>query len=385
MAFNFDEIIDRRNTDSLKWNKYHDKDIIPLWVADTDFRSPPGIIKALHERVEHGIFGYEEIMPETKEVFIERIYKLYNWKIQPEWLVFLPGVKSGLYLSVLTLTDEKNGVVMQNPIYPPFRSAVSSANRKPMMVSSHLVNNRWSVDFSSIEPDMNGKEKMLMLCNPHNPVGTAYRLHELKKHLAFSQKHNLFVCSDEIHCDILLTSGIKHIPFASLSEDAALRSITLMAPSKTFNIAGLSTSVAIIANKQIRKRFEAQRDGLVPKPNLLGLAAATAAWRDGQPWLNEQLDYLRGNRSLLQEYIEGIPGLKLSGPEATYLAWIDARELCIADLQAFFERAGVGLTSGIEYGDGRFVRLNFGCTKALLDAALDRISRACTEHLEKLA
>ncbi|MCR3755732.1 MAG: negative regulator of MalT activity/cystathionine beta-lyase [Sodalis sp. Psp] len=380
MVFNFDECIDRRHSDSYKWQKYAGRDVIPLWVADTDFRSPPCIIEALCARIEHGVFGYGTLPAALTEIFIKRMHERYQWDVRPEWLIFLPGLVSGLHLTVRALTSVGEAIVIPYPSYPPFRTAARSAGRQHRLASMRLVSSRWCVDFSGTDPVMTGKESLLMLCNPHNPGGTAYRRGELEQHLDFARQHDLLVCSDEIHCDLLLTPDVHHIPFASLSEDAAQRSITLMSPSKTFNIAGLGASVAVIPNAHLRMQFAAARAGIVPMVDVLALTAANAAWQDGQDWLTQQLDYLRGNRDRLTERLRKIPGLMLSGPEATYLAWIDASRLAVADPHAFFERAGVGLSAGAEFGDNRFVRLNFGCTRALLEEALDRMELAC-EHI----
>lgn len=382
MAFNFDEYIDRRHSDSYKWQKYAEKDIIPLWLADTDFRSAPCIIEALKNRIDHGVFGYGFPSRELIEIVVERMRQRYQWEIQPEWLVFLPGLVSGLHLAVRALTEADQAVVIPYPIYPPFRAAARCAGRQQLLAPMRLSEQRWCADFSATDPNLCANGGMLMLCNPYNPGGTAYRRDELAIHLAFAQQHDLLVCSDEIHCDLLISQNVTHIPFASLSEDAAQRSIILMSPSKTFNIAGLGASVAIIANSQFRMKFTAQRAGIVPEVDVLALIAASAAWKDGQSWLDEQLNYLRGNRDQLMAYIQAIPGLQLALPEATYLAWIDASGLGVDDPHVFFEQAGVGLSSGIEFGDKRYVRLNFGCPRALLKRALERMARACIQKID---
>jgi cystathionine beta-lyase len=376
MAFNFDESIDRRHSDSVKWRKYSEQNIIPLWVADTDFRSPPCVINALQERIAHGVFGYGVAPQELIAVFIARMRDHYRWDVQPEWLVFLPGVVSGLHLTVRALAQREQDVIIPAPIYPPFRSAARQTGTKPVLAPMVLQDNRWRLDLNSAENAMTGREKLLLLCNPHNPGGTVYRQAELEQQLAFAQRHDLLVCSDEIHCELLLEPGLRHIPFATLSADAAQRSITLMSPSKTFNIAGLGASLAIIPDARLRTRFISQRNGLVPNVDILAYVAATAAWRDGQPWLDEQLTYLRGNRDWLTRQINGLPGLSMVPPEATYLAWIDASGLGQENPQHFFEQAGVGLSAGADFGDAQFVRLNFGCPRALLEQAVERMARA---------
>ncbi len=376
MAFNFEESIDRRHSDSYKWQKYSAQDVIPLWVADTDFRSPPCIIEALQAQVAHGVFGYGAPPRELAELLVARMSERYHWHIEPDWVVFLPGLVSGINLAVRSLTLPGESVVIPSLIYPPFRSAARSAGREQRLAAMRLDRGRWVVDLAGPPAGMDGTERLLMLCNPHNPGGTVYRRAELEQQLNFARRHDLFVCSDEIHCDLLLEPGVEHIPFATLNDDAAQRTITLVSPSKSFNIAGLGASAAIIPNARLRSRFIAQRSGIVPSVDVLALVAATAAWRDGQPWLTEQLAYLRGNRDWLAARLASITELRMTTPEATYLAWIDASALGVDNPQHFFEQAGVGLSPGADFGDRRFVRLNFGCPRPLLVQAVERMARA---------
>ncbi|QZQ51941.1 PatB family C-S lyase [Erwinia persicina] len=376
MAFNFDQRIDRRHSDSLKWRKYGDRDILPLWVADTDFRVADCITEALQTRISQGIFGYGVQPDELIHLVVDRMSTRYGWHIQPEWLVFLPGVVTGLNLSVRAFTEPHQGTVAPTPIYPPFRQAARLASRTQLSAPLQLKDQRWVVDFDDLNDQMTGNEKLLLLCNPQNPGGTVYRRDELEAQLRFAQRHNLVVCSDEIHCDLLLEPGVRHIPFASLSEDAAQRSITLLSPSKSFNIAGLGASLAIIPNRDLRDRFNRERKGLVPDVDVLSFVAATAAWRDGQPWLEAQLDYLRGNRDCLTQHINKLPGLSVAAPEASYLAWIDASKLKVASPALFFEKHGLGFSPGRDFGDDKFIRFNFGCQRAMLDEALRRMTLA---------
>lgn len=376
MAFNFDQQIDRSHSDSVKWDKYHGRDIIPLWVADTDFRSPPAVIAALQQRVAHGVFGYGHPSPDLSAVFVQRMVERYGWHIKPEWLVFLPGLISGLNLSVQAFSAPGEGTLAPNPIYPPFRKAAKFSGRSQIAIPLTLRQRRWVMDLTAAEAQLTGKERLLMLCNPQNPGGTVYRRDELLAQHAFAQRHDLVVCSDEIHCDLLLEPGLRHIPFASLNADAEQRSITLMAPSKTFNIAGLGAAMAIIPNPALRQRFNRQRSGLVPPVDILALTAAHAAYRDSQAWLDELLDYLRANRDRVSQRINAMPGLQLQPIEATYLAWCDCSGLPVENPHAFFEQAGVGLSPGLEFGNRHFVRLNFGCRRELLDSALDRMEQA---------
>lgn len=376
MAFNFDQRIDRRHSDSLKWNKYADQDILPLWVADTDFRSPESVIEAIQARAEHGIFGYGDKPAGFIDSAIAWLASRYHWHVNPEWIVVLPGVVTGLNLAVRAFTAPDERSIAPTPIYPPFRGAAKLAERGQLNLPLSLQQGRWLLDLAAADGQMTGQERLLMLCNPQNPGGTVYRRDELQAQLAFAQQHDLIVCSDEIHCDLVLEPGVQHIPFATLSEDAAQRSITLLSPSKSFNIAGLGASIAIIPNAELRARFDRVRRGIVPDVDILALTAAEAAWREGSAWLSAQNDYLRSNRDWLVSQVNKLSGLSLSAPEASYLAWIDARGLGVASPAIYFEKHGLGLSAGREFGDDQFVRLNFGCTRALLDEAVARLQRA---------
>lgn len=376
MAFNFDQRIDRRHSDSLKWNKYSDRDVLPLWVADTDFRSPECIIEAIKNRADHGVFGYGGRPTGLMEAATARFEQRYQWKVEPEWIVVLPGVVSGLNLTVRALTQPDERSIAPSPIYPPFRGAAKLAEREQIHLPLTLQAGRWVVDLSQAPPLLNGKEKLLLLCNPQNPGGTVYRRDELEAQLAFARQHDLIVCSDEIHCDLLLEPGVQHIPFASLSEDAAQRSITLISPSKSFNIAGLGASLAIIPNAELRARFKQARYGIVPEVDILALVAAEAAWRGGDDWLDAQLAYLRISRDRLHAAVNALPGLTMARPEATYLGWIDCNGLDVASPALYFEKWGLGFSPGRDFGDDRFVRFNFGCTHATLEEALVRLRAA---------
>lgn len=374
MAFDFNQWIDRRHSDSLKWHKYGDRDVLPLWVADSDFRSPPSVIEAIKQRAEHGVFGYGATPTGLIDITLSRLAQRYNWQIEPDWIVLLPGVVCGLNLSVRAFTESGESTVSPTPIYPPFRGAAKLADRAQVHLPLRLQHDRWVMDLDASA--MQGNERLLMLCNPQNPGGTVYRREELEAQLAFAQQHDLIVCSDEIHCDLLLSSGAQHIPFASLSEDAAQRSITLISPSKTFNIAGLGASMAIIPNPELRARFKRVREGIVPGVDILALVAAEAAWRDGDEWLAAQLDYLRANRDWLVAQVNALPELQMAAPEATYLGWIDASKLDVASPMDYFEQHGLGFSPGHDFGDDNFVRFNFGCTRATLEQAVARLQQA---------
>lgn len=375
MTFNFDEGIDRRHSDSVKWNKYGEA-VLPMWVADTDFRAPDCITEALQRRVAHGVFGYGAHPQGLEEATINWCERRYGWKVEPQWLVFMPGVVSALNLCVRAFTQADALSIAPTPIYPPFRRAAALAQRQQLLAPLQLIDNRWVIDLAAVEEKLTGREELLMLCNPQNPGGTVYSREELLAQLEFAERHDLIVCSDEIHCDLLLEPGVRHTPFASLNEAAARRSITLMSPSKSFNIAGLGASVAIIPNPELRKRFSQAMAGIVPHVDVLALTAAEAAWRDGEPWLAAQCDYLRRNRDRLCSAINALPGLRVAPPQATYLAWVDASGLEAENPTRFFHDAGLGFSQGQDFGESQFVRINFGCTAATLDEAIRRLQAA---------
>lgn len=370
----FDLHIDRTQSNSIKWNKYKGQDILPMWVADSDFRAPDAIINALHQHVDHGIFGYGSAPESLTAALIERMKHLYQWEIQPEWIVYLPGLVCGINLAVRALTPPEQAVVCPTPIYPPFKSSAKLAQRELTTMPVTLDKQRWLMQLtpSHVTP----ASRLLLFCNPLNPGGTVYRKEELEQVLAFAEQHDLLVCSDEIHCDLLLEPGCRHTPFASLNDSAAQRSVTLIAPSKTFNIAGLGASMAIIPNPALRKAFLRTCAGIVPDVNVLAYTAAEAAYTQGEPWLEQQLAFLRGHKAKLEAAINALPYLKLHPIEATYLAWIDATALPVPSPHKFFEQAGVGLSPGADFGHPGFVRLNFACRTETLDEALRRITNA---------
>ncbi|MBA4502835.1 MalY/PatB family protein [Marinobacterium marinum] len=381
-AIRFDQLIDRRATSSEKWEKYADREILPMWVADTDFMAPQPVIEALHQRIDHGVFGYTCTPPELNRLVIERMQALYDWPIEVNDLVWLPGLVCGLNLACRSVGDNNSAVITPAPVYPPFMSAPRLSERTLIKVPlTRNQNNRTLLDLAALEAAITPDTRLLLFCNPHNPGGTLYRREELEALADIVVRHDLIICSDEIHCDLILEPGLVHTPIASLSEAIAARTITLMAPSKTYNIAGLGCSFAIIQNPELRQRFQRVRKGIVPDVNLLGYTAALAAYRDGNEWNRSQLDYLRANRDYLVAAINAIPGLKLDPIEATYLAWIDVSGACLNNPPLFFEQAGVGMSPGRDFGDDRFMRLNFGCPRALLEQAVERIRRAILTEL----
>jgi cysteine-S-conjugate beta-lyase len=373
---NFDRIIDRRNTSCIKWDKYKGRDVIPMWVADMDFEAPVPVTNAIIERARHGVFGYTCEPDELSGVIIDMLEKEYDWRIKPSWLVWLPGLVTGLNVACRTTPGK---VVTSIPVYPPFLSAPVNAG-KTLITTEHVIDNgRYTFDFDSIDKAASKDTDMFILCNPQNPLGRVFDSEELKTLAGICLKRGMVICSDEIHCGLVLDKNKRHVPVASICEDIAASTITLMAPSKTFNIPGLGFSFAVVPDEKIRKRFRKAMDGIVPHVNIFGYAAGLAAYRDCKDWHESLLEYLRVNRDILEKTIEQISGLSINYVEATYLAWIDCRELGLQNPAAFFEEHGVGLSDGEFFGVKGFVRLNFGCPRTVLEEALDRINKTVSD------
>ena len=376
-AFDFEHVPERRGSDSVKWNKYAGQDVLPLWIADMDFASPPPVLAALQARVARGDLGYAEPWPALVEAVQAYCQRHYDWRVEADWLVWLPGLVCGINLACRSVDGE---VLTATPVYPPFLSAPGLSGRGLVRVSLREEGGRWSWDFAALEAAVTPATRLLLLCHPHNPVGRAWDADELQALAEFAARHDLVVCSDEIHCDLVLDPERHHVPFARLGEDAARRSITLMAPSKTYNIAGLGCSLAIIPDPALRRRYQAARRGIVPDVNVLAFTACASALLEGEAWRQDLLAVLRANRDRVEAAVNAMPGLSLGHVEATYLAWIDARGLGVDAPVEFFEAAGVGLSDGRDFGLPGWVRLNFGCAPALLDQALDRMRAACQQH-----
>ena len=379
-AFDFDRLIDRRSLPSEKWGRYAGRDVLPLWVADMDFAAPPAVLDALHRRIDHGVFGYTDAWPSLIDAVIEGVRRDHGWTIDPDWLVWLPGVVAGFNLACAIAGEAGDGVLTATPVYPPFLHA--PANFGQRLVTAPLVHDgrRWGWDWPATEAALADGVRLFMLCNPHNPVGRVFDRDELGRIAALAERHDLVICSDEIHCGLVLDPATPHTPIAALGDAVARRTITLMAPSKTWNIPALYCAFAIIPDAGLRARYKRAMAGIVPHVNVLGLVATEVAYRDCDPWRQALLDTLRGNAARVARVINGLPGLVTTPVEATYLAWIDCRGLLatrgIASATAFFEAAGVGLSDGKDFGLPGFVRLNFGCPPQRLEEALERIRHA---------
>lgn len=377
MTFDFDQPIDRRESDSQKWRACHGTDVLPMWVADMDFASPPCVVQALRRRVEHGVFGYPVATDEVNRAVTSWIQDHYGWPIDAEWIVWLPGLVPGLHAACLAYAAAHEEVLTFVPAYPPFLTAPAATGRVLKTIPLVQADGRWTFDPGALSAALTPQTKLLLFCHPHNPVGRAFERGELAA-LAdvVRQRPGLTVCSDEIHCDLMLEAR-KHIPLATLGAEICDRTVTLMSPAKTFNTPGLNCAFAVIPNPGLREAFRRAARGLVPYPNALGLAACRAAFEEGEEWRLALLDYLRGNRDLIETFLaERLPMFSVSRVEATYLAWLDTRWLGQRNHAAFFERAGVMLSDGAAFQGCGYMRLNFGCPRATLQQALERISRA---------
>jgi cysteine-S-conjugate beta-lyase len=377
----FDRVIDRRSSDSNKWRKFP-ADVLPLWVADMDFPSPPAVVHALRQRVEHGFFGYLTEHNDLPEVVAERVAKRYGWRVSPEAVVTLPGVIAGFNQALRALTRPGEGLLVQTPVYPPIlRSAGNHGLRRDEHALTRGADGRYSVDLAAFAAAIRDDTRAFLLCNPHNPVGRLYGRAELEGMAAACLRRDLWIVADEIHCDLLF-DGRQHVPIASLAPEIEQHTVTLMAPSKTFNLPGLKCAVGIIPNAALRERFAAAAADLVAKINVLGYTAAVAAYREGDAWLEALLAYLTANRDFLVQQVRAtLPGVTIAPPEATYLAWLDCRGSAVAgrDPYTFFlERAKVALNDGVTFGPGGagFVRMNFACPRPLLAEGLQRMRTA---------
>jgi cysteine-S-conjugate beta-lyase len=379
--FDFDRVVDRRPTESSKWHTYPDG-VLPLWVADMDFPSPEPVIQALRARVDHGVFGYGIEQPALVEAVVERLGRRYGWHIKPEAVVSLPGVIPGFNLVGRALARPGDGMLVQTPAYPPIlRVAGNAGLTREEAPLARGPEGRYEADLDALRAAIGERTRVFLLCNPHNPVGRVFDRRELAAMAEICLRRGLVICADEIHCEVLF-AGREHIPIAALDPEVEARTITLMSPSKTFNLAGLKFALAIIPNPELRERFLAARADLVQVPNILGAAAALAAYREGQAWLEALLRYLEANRDFLLAYVrERLPGIAMAPPEATYLGWLDCRGAALpgpAPAAFFLERARVALHEGTAFGRGGegFARLNFGCPRATLEAALERMRAA---------
>lgn len=380
----FTRVPDRLPTHATKWRRYADRDILPFWVADMDFASPGAVREALHERIDHGVFGYTDTPSTLIECVLELLQARYGWNVKPEWLVWLPGVAIGFNLAAVVAGRPESALLIPRPIYYPFLSTPDNAGRPVAFIELEREPGPdgqpwWPHPDSALAAAAAAQPGGLyMLCNPHNPTGRVYTRAELERLAEIARAHDLAICADEIHCDLLLTQARPHLPFAVIAPDLADRTITLMAPTKTYNLAGLGCSFAVIPDRDLRRRFVAARRGLTGNISVLSYTAAEAAWRHGDAWLDELRAVLRHNHRTLAGAVDALPGISMTQVEATCLAWIDCGGLDTggASLQSHFETHGLGLGWGAQFGRDGFVRFNFGCPPSLLNRGLERLANA---------
>ncbi|WP_299076804.1 MalY/PatB family protein [uncultured Paraglaciecola sp.] len=375
----FDDIIDRTPSYAYKWEKYKGQDILPMWIADTEFRCAEPILDRLKERTEHGLLGYT--LPAhhsgANQAVVDWLARQYDWQISSDWIVWTPGVVPAFNVACKALCQPGDKVMVQTPNYPPLLAAPKLNDLVKVEIATVEEAGRWTIDFTELEKQAaDPKCKLFIVCNPMNPVGSVLTAEELQRIADICLSNNVSLCSDEIHCDIILDEQVKHLP-AGKMPDFKGQAITLMAASKTFNVAGLGTSFAIIEDPKIRRKFSVAAQGMVPWVTVLGLAATQAAFTQCDEWHQQFLRYLRGNRDYLVAEIAKIQGLKLLTPQATFLAWIDASGLGVDNPQAHFESLGVGPSPGVDFGDKNFVRINFGCPRSQLERAITLIKNGC--------
>lgn len=393
MVSNYDEVIDRTHTDSIKWNPitiekwFKLKDQLPLWVADMDFRVPPEVIESIIERAKHGIFGYAAAGDEYYQSIIDWFYNRHAWKIEKDWIKQTPGVVPAINFIIQTFSRPGDKILIQEPVYYPFRSSIEGNGRIVVVNELQETENRYSIDFEDFEKKIKqSRVRIFILCSPHNPVGRVWTKSELLKMGEICLENNVLIIADEIHCDLIMP-GYKHTPFASLSEKLAQNSIVCTAASKTFNLAGLHASNIIIPNKEIRRQFNITLENLgLMGLNIFGRLSVEVAYQKGESWLDETLTYISQNYSFLCEYMaENLPEVRISPMEGTYLAWVDYNPLGIDSKtldHLIKHEANVLLDDGSMFGESGkgFQRFNLACPRSILKEALDKITQACVDH-----
>jgi cysteine-S-conjugate beta-lyase len=389
-SYDFDQITNRRGTHCVKHDLF-DEDVLSMWVADMDFPSPQPVVEALQARAAHGVFGYTRENPELRELLCQRMAERFDWQITPGQIVILPGVISAFNVAIRAFGEPGGNVLMQPPVYPPFLTA--PGNHGQTVREAELIRIEdgsrlhYEIDFDAFEAAIDAGTKVFLLCSPHNPVGRVWSRDELARMAEICLKRDVIICSDEIHCDLLF-DGIRHSPIAALAPEIAARTVTLMAPSKTFNLPALGFAFAIIQNEDLKQRFEGAAAGIVPHVSVMGFTAALAAYRDGGSWLEQVLDYMQANRDFTTGYLaDHLPGMRVTHPQGTYLSWLDCRRYQSEQnskegsifggwIDPFFlKKARVALNSGALFGKGGegFARLNFACPRPVLVEALERM------------
>lgn len=372
ISADFDRLIDRTGTSSTKWDKYAGRDVLPFWVADMDFAMPEFIRQAVLARLDHPVMGYTRTPAPLVAAFREWLVHHYAWDVPESWLVWLPGVVTGFNLAARAVAEPGGSMLIPTPVYYPFLAVPGNTGQAGIHVPLVRDGDRWVMDFDALAAAVRPHTRLLLLSNPQNPTGRAYDRAELETLAEFCLRHDLVLCSDEIHSNLLLAPEARHVPVASLGPEIAARTISLYAATKTYNIPGLSCGVAVIADPELRQRFRAAQVGLVPSVGPLELAASEAAFADRSDWVPRLLEYLRGNHDRLA----AVAGARMTPVEATYLAWIDVRDLDLESPGRYFEDHGLGLSDGAAFGGDGFVRFNFACPRALLERGLERLQAA---------
>lgn len=389
--YNFDEPVDRTNTNCIKYDArkmfFGNEDLLPLWVADMDFRTPDFIVEAIKKRAEHELFGYTFRPESYTQSIVNWLKRRHNWEIKPEWISFSPGVVAGLTLAIEAFSNPGDGVILQPPVYFPFFDSVKGTGREMIENPLRIENGRYYFDLEDLKQKITPTTRLLLLCNPHNPGGMAWNKQELTALAEICIENNVLIISDEIHSDLIF-DGFKHTPLAGLSDEIAQNCVICMAPSKTFNTAGLTTSFLVIPNKRHLVSYErVMRLPHLHMGNIFGNVALEAAYTSGDEWLAQLLSYIQENYSLLEKFFqENLPQVKVMRPEATYLIWIDFSAFGLTDeeLNQKLINGGVGLNRGVQFGkQGKgFMRMNIGCTRSVLREALERIKKSLLSNLK---
>lgn len=386
--YDFSKQISRQNTASVKWDRndivFGTSDVLPMWVADMDFAPPKEVTAALKDRLEHGIYGYTYVPDTATEAMQAWLSKRHHWNIQPSWVLYSPGVVPTIGMAVQTLTKPGDKVLLQSPVYAPFFSMIEKNDRVVVNSPLSLVNGKYEIDFADFEEKLKEGVKLFLLCNPHNPGGRVWSEEELRKIADLCIQYDCLILSDEIHSDLVFKPN-RHIPVASLEENYQDHIVTCVAPSKTFNLAGLQASAIIIPNQSIREAFKETQNRLsINSLNTFGVVGLEAAYRYGEQWLEELLDYLKESTHIAIDYIEKeIPDLTVMKPDGTYLLWIDCRKLGLSDAEIrdkLLKKGKLGLEPGPKYGPGGegFVRMNIACSRDMLLDGLERLKLAFT-------
>ena len=376
VTHDFDKVLSRKGTSSMKWDRYRDQDVLPFWVADMDFEIAPPIQSALQKRLQHSMFGYTLAPEGLAPAVMGHLEREYGWRVQPDWIVWLPGVVAGLAAGCRAYCDPGDQIMVNPPIYHHFFDSHDVRHQHLLRVPLKQEPGRWTYDLPAMEAACTDKTRLLMMCSPQNPTGTVFTKQELQDVAALCEAKDLIMISDEIHCDLIIDELARHTPTAQACPEQSQRIVTLMSASKTWNLAGLNCSFAIIENQSLRDRFKAACQSSVPPVPTLAFTATEAAYAEGGPWRLELLSYLRGNYEAIVAFFAESSTIQVEPLQATYLAWLDATALGLDDAQGFFEKHGVGLSSGEQFGQPGYLRFNFACPRPMLLDGLQRMKHA---------